>query len=97
MIKITSLHPARGDSARISQDFNDVLWSERKKYFYTKYLGQSQTTPSIIHYSELCDSQCGGEMSTKININKSKRSQFIRSGTPLLNSTATKQCNAIFA
>ena len=33
MIKITSLHAARGDSARISQDFNDVLWSERKDSF----------------------------------------------------------------
>ena len=34
--------------------FSDL---KEKKYFYRKYLGQSQTTPSIIHYSELCDSR----------------------------------------
>ena len=71
MIKITSLHAAPDDSARVSQDFNDLLGSsldlKEKNTFTEGYLGQSQTTPSFIHYSEVSDSRGGDEMSTKIN------------------------------
>ena len=43
------------------------IWKKKNKFYNRGYLGQSQTTPSFIHYSEVSDSRGGGEMSTKIN------------------------------